>query len=37
MTRALSEELLLFFVPFVLFALWLAVRLHGGYNESGWK
>ena len=26
MTRALSEELLLFFVPFVLFALWLVVR-----------
>ncbi len=36
MTRALSEELLLFLVPFVLFALWLAVRRRTPFARVHW-
>ena len=36
MTRAIVEELLLFFVPFVLFALWLAVRRRKPFAWVHW-
>ena len=36
MTRAFSEELLLFFVPFALFALWLVVRRRTPFAWVHW-